>query len=446
MSVATLAPPSSLEQVTTARAAVAQAAQVPAAELSTPELEAAVAELAALESQVSALRLAYAAEADDRGVAAAACDTGTDAWLARLTGEPREVMAGGLWIARLLRTRYHHTREALAQGRLRLAQAKVVVRAAERAPAGVTDEQRADAEASLVAMATGEGTRSGRPMDARRLRQQARRMFDGILPADQVDRIESDQLQAEESRAEAETHLWLHDNGDGTCTGRFTLPELHGSLLRTALDRLSAPRQLSRDRAGRPVTDPTAAPTGRAELLGAAFCELIEHLPTDGHAPATTRVLVTVPLASLQADLGAARLDTGVHVSATQARRLACEAGILPAVLGGAGQPLDLGRSRRLHSPAQRAALATMFDTCAVAGCERPFAWTEIHHHRRAWSAGGRTDLDNALPLCAHHHRRAHDPRWELRPHDAGEHRFHRRSRVGGSVRTPAAPPPSPRC
>jgi len=73
-------------------------------------------------------------------------------------------------------------------------------------------------------------------------------------------------------------------------------------------------------------------------------------------------------------------------------------------------------------------ALALTHDTCAVAGCERPFAWCEIHHHRLSWGRNGRTDLDNGLPLCGHHHRRAHDTRFDLRQRPDGEWAFHRRT------------------
>ncbi|HET8960688.1 MAG TPA: HNH endonuclease, partial [Nocardioides sp.] len=62
-----------------------------------------------------------------------------------------------------------------------------------------------------------------------------------------------------------------------------------------------------------------------------------------------------------------------------------------------------------------------------VGGCERPFAWCEIHHHRLSWGKDGPTDLDNGLPLCGYHHRRAHDDRWDLRRHASGDYRFHRR-------------------
>jgi hypothetical protein len=426
MTVSQLRTPALAGAVADARESIGAGARVPVGSVATTELAEAISELAALESQVVSLRMALSAEADARGVAHETADTGTDAWLARLTGDPREVLAGGLWIARELQEKYAATREAFAAGLLRTSQVRVIVRAADRAPCDVSPEQLRSAEESLVAMATGAGTRTGRPMDAKRLRQAARRMFESISP-ELADRHENELLRREEERAEHDTWLMLHDNGDGTYSGRFTIPELHGHLFTAALERLTSPRRLTRDRAGQLVVDETAVHTTLAESRGAAFCELLEHLPTDGHTGNAATLLITLDLESLLDGIGAARLDTGVRISAGAARRLACDAGLVPAVLGGRSEPLDLGRERRLHSIHQRRALALTHDTCAVAGCERPFAWCEIHHHRLAWSRRGRTDLDNALPLCGHHHRRAHDAQWDLRQHTSGEFRFHRR-------------------
>ena len=419
--------------VAQARRAVGEGLSVPAGALSSHELGEAIAELSALESQVAAWRLALAAEADVRRVAEETADTDTTAWLMRLTADPREVASGGLWLARRLQETYPATREAFAAGLLRVEQVRVIVRAAERAPAGVTGEQLAAAEAALVAKATGAGTRKGRALNAKRLRQAARRMFETVS-VELADRHESDQLNAEADRAEAETWCTLHDNGDGTYTGRFVIPELHGTVLKTALDKLTAPRHVStradgaEAAGGRLVTDPTLVSTPNwSERLGMALVELIEHLPVGGFGAANTAgVLVTIGLDRLVSGIGAAGLDTGVRISARDARRLACNAGIIPAVLGGASQPLDLGRTRRLHSGAQRKALALTHDSCAIGTCERPFAWTEIHH-LHPWSQGGRTDLASALPLCGHHHRRAHDTRFDLRRHGHGDWRFHRR-------------------
>jgi len=414
-----------------ASACLASASRTRVESLDDDALGEAVSELARIESRAAALRLVLSSEADRRRVADVTAETGTDAWLARLTGSTREQMAGGLRIAGLLRDKYAATREAFAAGELRLEQVRVIVNAAEQAPFEANSQQVSQAEEWLVAKATGAGTRSGRPMDAKRLRQAARRMFATIDHA-LADRHEAILLGRETRTAEVETFFALHDNGDGTFNGRFRIPELHGNLLTQALDRLTAPRRLSRDKKGGPVVD-VAAPgydcgANVYETRGAALCELIEHLPTRGHAGNGCEVLVKIDLDALLTGIGAAGLDTGVAITAAEARRLACGAGLVPAVLGGDSMPLDLGRLRRLHSRTQRRALSLIHDTCAVTGCQRPFAWCEIHHHRPSWGTGGPTDLDNGLPLCGHHHRRAHDARFDLRPRPDGEWAFHRRT------------------
>ncbi len=204
-------------------------------------LGAVVAELARVESRAVALRLALSAEADRRRVAEETAETGTDAWLARLTGSTREQAAGGLRLAGLLADRYAATREAFAAGALRVEQVRVIVNAAEQAPVEASTEQVAAAEQWLVDRATGASTPSGRPTDAKRLRQAARRMF-AHLDRDLADRHQAILLGREARTAEAETFLALHDNGDGSFSGRFRIPELHGHLLTQTLDRLTAPR------------------------------------------------------------------------------------------------------------------------------------------------------------------------------------------------------------
>jgi hypothetical protein len=419
------------ELVEEAEECLDRAARATVGSVGDDHLKQTVCALARLEARAEALRLAFSAEADVRRLADETADTGTDAWLARLTGSTREQAAGGLRIAGLLRDKYAATREAFAAGDLCVDQVRVIVNAAEQAPVEATPAQVAEAETWLVARATGAGNRSGRPMDARRLRQAARRMFATVDPA-LADRHEAILLGRETRTAQMETFFSLNDNGDGTFSGRFRIPELHGHLLTQAIDRLTTPRRLARDRSGALAVDESAPGGGWGmstyETRGAALCELIEHLPTRGHGGNACEILVKLDLEALLTGLGAAGLDTGVAITAGEARRLACNAGIVPAVLGGDSMPLDLGRSRRLHSRSQRRALSLVHDTCAIAGCGRPFAWCEVHHHRLAWAAGGRTDLANALPVCGYHHRRAHDMRFDLRRRPDGEWAFHRRT------------------
>jgi hypothetical protein len=423
MSVQPIRPPEVLDHVSSAQAAVRAVAAVPTASWTVDELADGLLELSALESQVAAARLAVLAEVEARKVAESLGATGTDAWASTLTGSTRAVMAGGVWLARLLAETYDATREAFADGGINEAQARVIVRAAEQLPASVTSQQRAAAEAGLVAKAV-DG------MDPRRLRQAARRMLD-VVSAELADQHEATVLEGEERRAEAETWMSLHDNGDGTFSGRFTIPELHGSLLRAALEHLTSPRRHHLDAAGELVEDESMGSAGLTlswtERLGLGLTELIEHLPTDGFGRSGIGVLVHIDHQRLLDGLASARLDTGTRISAGEARRLACLAGIIPAVLGGRSVPLDLGESARFHSTPQRRALSIKYDTCATEGCERPFAWCDIHHPH-AWSAGGRTDLDNGIPLCGFHHRRAHDSLFTMKYLLTGEVRFRRRT------------------
>jgi hypothetical protein len=102
------------------------------------------------------------------------------------------------------------------------------------------------------------------------------------------------------------------------------------------------------------------------------------------------------------------------HNQATLADRLRAAARRLPPVLGGApSQPLDVGRTTRVVSPAQRTALAVRDGGCVFPGCDRPLAWCEAHHLVH-WLDGGPTDLDNLVLLCRAHHRAVHEGGWQL--------------------------------
>jgi hypothetical protein len=110
-------------------------------------------------------------------------------------------------------------------------------------------------------------------------------------------------------------------------------------------------------------------------------------------------------------DAGLGYMLDGTPVSAAELRRLACDANILPAVMNGAGQILDWGRSRRLATDIQRLALLTMYGGCIIDGCGCPTQLLEIHH-LLAFEDGGRTDLGTMAPLCKGDHIRSHTEKW----------------------------------
>jgi len=92
---------------------------------------------------------------------------------------------------------------------------------------------------------------------------------------------------------------------------------------------------------------------------------------------------------------------------------MACEQGVIPAVLGTAGEILDLGRKARLATPAQKRALKARYGGCGINGCDACFEYCDIHHIWQ-WLKGGPTSLANLIPLCSHHHHLIHDQNWTL--------------------------------
>ncbi len=366
------------------------------------------------------LRVLVAADRNDVGGEVGA--TSTAAWLADATGSSRIACFRDVHLAHALDEEFEATRAALAAGRIDVPRASVVVssvRALTDEHDDLPDGTRAAAEAHLLEQA-------GR-FDVVRLRRLGKRLYEVVCP-EAADAAEGRRLETEEEYARRLAYVTVRDNGDGTVDGRFRLPTLHADLLRAALDSLTSPRRLGDGR-----FDPTTGVRlSASSLRGRGLMELLEShldptsLPGQGGSPFT--VVVTVGLEALQTGLGVAAVDTGCRVSAGEARRLACRAGIIPMVLDGDSMPLDLGRERRLFSKHQRIALAQQYGGCAAAGCDRPPAWTEAHH-LDPWSAGGRTDLSRGLPLCPAHHRMAdHPDRWDQRRLPDGGVRFTRRT------------------
>jgi hypothetical protein len=339
--------------------------------------------------RLEALKLRLLAAADAAKVAQTTGHSSTGAWLAAQTRGGQARSAREVRLASSLDRGLPATARALADGSVSTEHAAVIADATAKLPAGLLPTQITHVEEQLVGKA--------HTLDPIQLRRVARRALEAIEPdVAVVDAHEDRLLEAEEDAARARSRLTLHDNGDGTTTGHFTVPTLAAAALRKVLDSLTAPR---RDRG--PRTDP-------AHARGLAFSEVLEHLPTDRlHGKVAATVVVTLDLDTLRGQLRAARLDTGDLVSAAEARRLACNAGLVPAVLGGTSLPLDLGRQQRLFTEAQRLAGATRHTSCAAAACQTPYAWCELHH-RRPWSRGGRSDQADMVPLCGHHHRLLH--------------------------------------
>ncbi|HSV66134.1 MAG TPA: DUF222 domain-containing protein, partial [Mycobacteriales bacterium] len=217
---------------------------------------------------------------------------------------------------------------------------------------------------------------------------------------------------AEREAAEAHTRRDLRISPAGPGLKRICgLLDTEGAeTLRVALDPLAAPRPADPDTGvrderthGQRMADALVDLADRSLRMG--------ELPDNGGERPT--LIVTMPYDKLAAATGAGTLPTGDILPASQVRRLACDANIIPAVLGGESQVLDLGRGSRHYVGAARRAIVLRDRGCVFPGCDRPYQWCQVHHCTH-WANGGRTDQNNGVLLCTFHHRAVHHNGWDV--------------------------------
>ena len=257
-------------------------------------------------------------------------------------------------------------------------------------------------------------------MTANELRGIGRRILAEIDPA-RFEEAEAKALLKEEERAQRHTFFHSRANGGGTVDIHARVPYAVGVRLHTFLDSLAQPRKWSAEDKGKKIP--------YARLLGQAFIRVVETYDVDqlprhgGHA---TTVFITMTLDQLRADLGTAALGfDGDTITAAEARRMACNADLIPAVLGADSEILDFGRTARLAHPVQHRALRLRDKVCQAEDCDAPAAWTEAHH-LNPWAEGGRTNLKDMVLLCPSDHRRIHSPDYTYERRPAGRIRFAR--------------------
>ncbi|KIS26172.1 HNH endonuclease [Arthrobacter sp. SPG23] len=100
-------------------------------------------------------------------------------------------------------------------------------------------------------------------------------------------------------------------------------------------------------------------------------------------------------------------------VTASTVRKIACDADIIPVLLGSEGRILDIGRTTRIFPPHIRKAITARDQGCAFPNCTIPAPWCEAHHITY-WSHGGTTSTENGTLLCSHHHHLIHKEQWTI--------------------------------
>jgi len=404
-------------------------------------------DIEAAEAKVAAIRLRLIGVAQDAADAGGHRDVA--AWHAHVTRTDTGAARAMQRTAAGLRTAPEVAR-ALRRGTLGARAAAVIVDTLGELPE-VGEDVRHAAAALLVAHA--------RHLTPRQLAVRGKGVLDELgATRDQLGKT----LAEQEARARARACLTFQDRRDGTTSITGSVPTVVASRIRTVLHAYTSPRAVRRDggtvrpaaeisatgtgtaTAGSGLVEPPARPSSYANRLGQALCTVFEQLDPaqlPRHGGTATTVVVTIDHEQLTERLGTASLldglgvgssetlGSGTPISAGEARRLACNAGIVPAVLGGRSQVLDLGRRARLFTPAQVTALRLRDQSCRAEGCTIPGAWCEAHH-LDPWSRGGPTDLSNGVLLCSHHHHLVH----------AHTHTHHREP--DGTIRFELAPAP----
>jgi hypothetical protein len=411
-------------------------------QLADAEVEAALAAALEVECRTAAIRAALLREAASRGLQEATRASSPERWLgdrfrlSRADAAARHREAAGLG-------RHPQVEAALADAVMTPEQAAVAVAVLDRVALlpDVSDDDRAAAGEFLVVQAGSLSPRDlGRagealvealsaapsvddPADAEDVRRQHERAEAEALA------VERNDLRLVRRRGRLRTLLDLGPVGEATLLAWLRRADRPAP----GVDGFDDERSLSERRADALVELLADAAVDRpgadadchdAASLTDPLDEIDDEarLGRDAAAPPTSRgpvspmalLTVTTTLEELRAGLtGAGRLDTGRTLSAATLRELACDSLVVPAVLGGAAQVLDLGRATKVWNRAQRRAIALRDRGCVAPGCDRPPHACQVHHCQH-WIVGGPTDLANGALLCGFHHRMVHRQGWGI--------------------------------
>jgi hypothetical protein len=296
-------------------------------------------------------------------------------------------------------------RDAFAAGQVSAEHVAVITTAITALPDTLDPAVRADAETALLQAATAHDPRA-----LAHVGTHLRHTLDHTGGADLAEK-EAHQV------ATRELAVRLQNDGSSVVRGRLD-PELTAAFC-SQLTPLAAPRPTAADGHRDLRTPGQRTADALAELLRRYAAAQLS--PTSHGAPATVTVTMTLDTLQQRAGAAAATLDWSGPISAGTARRIACDARIIPVLLATNGEPLDVGRSSYPVTQAIWRALVARDGGCAFAGCDRPPEWTEAHH-RIPWEDGGETSTDNCCLFCDFHHRVIHHHGWDTALIDGAIH------------------------
>ena len=240
----------------------------------------------------------------------------------------------------------------------------------------------------------------------------------------EADRIVTDDGMTRFERQVRNTSLstWVDNEGMWNLRGKFD--PLTGLKLSEKLER--AVEALFAE--STPTSCPSDPIAKQAHLRALALARLVDGTAGTGRASRPEFVAV-IDVAAGPDDVGicehsgagggpVASWPIPIEVPTRILADLVANADVVPVVVRNgvvlhAPGALNLGRTTRLANRAQRRALRALYRTCAIPGCTTGYDRCKLHHIIW-WRHGGRTDLDNLVPVCSHHHHKIHDHGWNI--------------------------------
>lgn len=302
----------------------------------------------------------------------------------------RKAARADVRLAQALADHFQIIGAAWRSGEISQAQARAIVAGLGDLPSWIGLADLEQAQHTLVGFAA--------DFDPDALRQLARRMVEVVAP-ESADAALAERTEREARLSFQRRFLRLTPDHHGSMLISGQLPIADGELLRAQLDALTPSAASYRD------CDEVPSPAARR---ADALVRLTSLAAASGTLPARggdrPQVIMTMSLDALLGGLGPAALfDSGEQLSPAQARRIACDADLIPAVLGSDSRPLDVGRTQRLFTGPVRSALVLRDQGCAFPGCDATPGQCDAHHIQ-PWYLGGTTSLDNGVLLCRFHH------------------------------------------
>jgi len=363
--------------------------------------------------QAADLRVIRAMETREAAEATAGCTT--NAWLRhsnRLTARQSNaaVRTAGEFAAHPL------VAAALADGSASLEQCRGIITGIAGLPEELPGATKREVEEVLVGYVD--------RFDPDELRRLARHAFEVVAP-DLADELLHQQLERQLAEARKRRRLTWSRDGYGSVFFRAKLPTVEAEELITQIEAHVA-RSQRLDEQDSEGADPAHEPPTLDQCRADALMRLVEDCQAEGRAPLhggdRPRITAVADIEALRRRLGGAESqDSGEPIAPGELRRMACDCDLLPAILDGQGQVLDLGRTMRLVSGDLRQAVHLRDRGCAFPGCDRQPRHCEVHHIT-PWAYGGATAMPNLVLLCRHHHglvepdpRSVPGARWEAR-------------------------------